>query len=130
MSDARSEFREATLRTIAMPKDTNPNGDIFGGWLLSQMDLAGSIAARERAGGRVVTVSLDGMSFHRPVFVGDEMSCYSDVTRVGTTSITVHVAAYRRNPEAGQREQVTEGTFTFVHIDDEGRPRKIPAADR
>lgn len=125
MSDTRKDTRDATLRTIAMPKDTNPNGDIFGGWLLSQMDLAASIVARERAGGRCVTVALDAMSFHRPVFVGDEVSCYGDVTRVGTTSITVHVTAYRRNPEQGEREQVTEGTFTFVRIDEQGKPQSI-----
>ena len=125
MTDAIYDSGEATLRTIAMPKDTNPNGDIFGGWLLSQMDLAASIAARQRAGGRCVTVALDAMSFHRPVFVGDEVSCYSEVTRVGKTSMLVHVTAYRRNPESGPREQVTEGTFTFVRIDKDGRPQEI-----
>ncbi|REJ64897.1 MAG: acyl-CoA thioesterase [Planctomycetota bacterium] len=123
------EAHEAALRTIAMPKDTNPNGDIFGGWLLSQMDLAGSVVARERAGGRCVTVAVNAMSFHRPVFVGDEVSCYSEVTGVGRTSMTVHVTAYRRNPESGPREQVTEGTFTFVRIDDAGRPKVIEKSE-
>ena len=127
--DGANGSSEAALRTIAMPKDTNPNGDIFGGWLLAQMDLAASLAARQRAGGRCVTVALNAMSFHRPVFVGDEVSCYSEVTGVGTTSITVLVTAYRRNPEAGSREKVTEGTFTFVRIDDEGRPRRIDSTN-
>lgn len=125
MEEAPIDSHEATLRTIAMPKDTNPNGDIFGGWLLSQMDLAASIAARQRARERCVTVALNAMSFHQPVFVGDEVSCYSEVESVGTTSMTIHVVAYRRNPEAGSREKVTEGTFTFVCIDDDGRPKKI-----
>ena len=115
-------------RVIAMPADTNPEGDIFGGWLLAQMDLAGATPAFERAGGRCATVALDGMVFHQPVSVGDEVSIYARVIHTGRTSIRVHVEAWKRSrgqPEA-QSARVTEGVFTYVAIDAERKPRPLP----
>jgi acyl-CoA thioesterase YciA len=113
----RPDEATLTLRTTAMPADTNPNGDIFGGWVMAQMDLAGGAAAIKRARGRVATVAVDGMSFHRPVFVGDQFSVYTRIARVGNSSLTVRVEA--------EPIQVTGGQFTFVAIDDEGRPRPV-----
>jgi acyl-CoA thioesterase YciA len=118
--------QEVALRTIAMPADANPSGDIFGGWLLSQMDMAGGSAAVQRAGGRVVTVAMDAIVFHLPVEVGDELSCYATVRRVGRTSITVDVAAWKRHPAATERIKVTEGVFTYVKIDENRRPIPVP----
>ena len=112
-----------------MPADANPNGDIFGGWLLSQMDLAGSVVAYERAGGRIATVAIDAMSFRQPVFIGDLVSCYADVTRVGTTSIQVKVETFVRRRESHDLVLVTDGLFTYVAIDRKGRPRPIPPAE-
>ncbi len=117
---------EAALRTIAMPADANPNGDIFGGWLLSQMDLAGSAPAAQRAQGRVVTVAVDAMTFHEPVEIGDEVSCYAEVKKVGRTSITVEVEAWKRKKHERERNKVTEGTFTYVKIDEHRRPQPVP----
>ncbi len=117
---------QPALRTIAMPADANPNGDIFGGWLLSQMDLAGSVVAYERAGGRIATVAIDAMSFRQPVFIGDLVSCYATVIRVGTSSIQVKVETYVRRRESGDRVLVTDGLFTFVAIDRQGKPRPVP----
>ena len=119
-----------TTRTMAMPGDTNPAGDIFGGWVLSQMDIAGGICAGQRAQNRVVTVSLDGMSFHRPVRVGDILGVYTRVERVGTTSVLVHVEAWVRRDRIGLREKVTSGRFKFVAVDEHGRPTPVPAVDR
>ncbi len=116
------------IRTIAMPADTNPNGDIFGGWLMAQMDLAGGVAARRRAsGGRVATVAVDSMTFHRPVKVGDEVSLYTEVVGVGRTSIRIFVEAWRR-PPVGEPSKVTEATFVFVAIGPDGRPRAVDQA--
>lgn len=115
-------------RVIAMPADTNPEGDIFGGWLLAQMDLAGATPAFERANGRCATVALDGMVFHQPVSVGDEVSTYARVIHTGRTSIRVHVEAWKRSrgePEA-QSVRVTEGVFTYVAIDENRKPRPLP----
>ncbi len=115
-------------RVIAMPADTNPEGDIFGGWLLAHMDLAGATPAFELAQGRCVTIALDGMVFHRPVSVGDEVSIYARVLATGRTSIRVHVEAWKRarNDAQAQSERVTEGVFTYVAIDAERRPRPLP----
>lgn len=113
------------LRTTAMPADTNPNGDIFGGWVMAQMDLAGGAAAIKRARGRVATVAVDGMSFHRPVFVGDQFSVYTRIAKVGRSSVTVHVEAWVCRGIGGEPIQVTEGQFTFVAIDGEGKPRPV-----
>jgi acyl-CoA thioesterase YciA len=114
-------------QTIAMPADTNPSGDIFGGWLLSQMDLAGAVVAWERAGGRVATVAVDSMSFHRPVYVGDVVSCYAEVVRVGRTSIAIRVEAWALRRGVGERQRVTEGVFTYVALGEDRRPRPIAA---
>ncbi len=118
--------REPAVRTLAMPADANPSGDIFGGWLMSQMDIAGGIAANARARGRVATVAVDGMEFHLPVNVGDLVSCYTDVVRVGRTSITVHVETFARRRQGGETVKVTEGTFVYVALDADGRPRRVP----
>ncbi|SFK68538.1 acyl-CoA thioester hydrolase YciA [Methylorubrum salsuginis] len=117
---------DLTVRTIAMPADTNANGDIFGGWVLSQMDQAGGIAGVERAQGRVVTVAVEAMTFIRPVRVGDVLCVYTRVDKVGRTSMKIHMEAWARRFQTQFREKVTEATFTFVAIDDEGRPRPIP----
>ena len=119
--------RGPALRTIAMPADTNPNGDIFGGWLLAQMDLAGGTVALRRAGGRVATVGVEAMTFHKPVSVGDEVSCFARIERVGRTSIRVRVETWvRRNRSRGESFKVTEGVFTYVAIGPDRRPREVP----
>ena len=129
MSDPKRPPRtEAELRTIAMPADTNPSGDIFGGWLLSQMDVAGGSYAMARTGGRVATVGIEAMSFHRPVYVGDRVSCYCRTERVGRTSIAVHVETWVRRTRPGQTPEeikVTEGMFTFVALGEGGVKRVI-----
>ncbi|SEQ02600.1 acyl-CoA thioesterase YciA [Devosia sp. YR412] len=114
-----------TIRTLAMPADTNPAGDIFGGWVLSQMDIAGSIAAVERSGGRTVTVAVEAMTFIAPVKVGDVLCVYTSVERVGTTSITVGVEAWARRNRLSDRVKVTEGRFVFVALNEDGTKRKI-----
>ena len=119
---------EAELRTIAMPADTNPSGDIFGGWLLSQMDLAGGAYAMALTGGRVATVGVEAMSFHRPVYVGDLVSCHCRTGRIGRTSIAVHVETWVRRTRSGRSPEdirVTEGMFTYVALDDGGAKRAI-----
>jgi acyl-CoA thioesterase YciA len=113
------------IRTIAMPADTNPAGDIFGGWLMSQMDLAGSSVASHTARGRTATVVVDGMKFHRPVKVGDEVSLFASLVRTGRTFLQIHVEAWRRSRDSDTSELVTEATFTFVALDEEGRPRAV-----
>jgi len=118
--------RQPALRTLAMPADANPNGDIFGGWVLSQMDVAGGVPAVARAQGRVATVAVEAMRFHQPVFIGDLVSCYAEIMRVGTTSITVHIQTWARRRRGGEGVLVTEGTFVYVAIDEEGRPRPVP----
>ncbi|WP_151704226.1 acyl-CoA thioesterase [Nitrincola alkalilacustris] len=117
-----------TIRTLAMPSDTNPSGDIFGGWVLSQMDLAAGICAGQRAQCRVVTVALDSMSFIRPVKVGDILGVYTEVCRVGRSSLNIHVECWVRRGRIGKREKVTEAVFKFVALDDEGKPTKVPDA--
>jgi acyl-CoA thioesterase YciA len=119
---------ELTVRTIAMPADTNANGDIFGGWVMSQMDQAGGIAGVERAQGRVVTVAVEAMHFIRPVRIGDVLCVYTRVERIGRTSMTIQVEAWARRFQTRLREKVTDATFTFVAIDQDGRPRPIPPA--
>jgi acyl-CoA thioesterase YciA len=114
-----------TLCSIAMPMDTNPHGDIFGGWLVSQMDLAGSAAATRRAKGRVVTVAITAMSFHRPVFVGDEVACYAEVVKVGHTSLTVKIESWACRGIGDEHIAVTDGMFTYVAVDADGKPRQV-----
>ncbi|WP_028304391.1 acyl-CoA thioesterase [Oceanospirillum maris] len=115
-----------TTRTIAMPADTNPSGDIFGGWVLSQMDIAAGICASQRAQERVVTASLEGMSFIKPVKVGDILGVYTEVVEVGRTSMKVHVEAWVRRGKIGLREKVTEAIFKFVALDADGNPTPVP----
>jgi len=121
--------RSATTRTMAMHGDTNPAGDIFGGWVLSQMDMAAGICAGQRAQGRVVTAAIDGMRFYRPVKVGDILGVYTSVTRIGRSSMDVLVEAWVRRDRIGVREKVTEATFTFVAIGTDGMSVQIPAKE-
>ena len=128
MSDKKNMPRgELSIRTLAMPADTNPAGDIFGGWLLSQMDIAGGLVAGDRAGGRVATVAVEAMKFHRPVFVGNVVCCYGEVVRTGTTSVSVRIEAWSIRRGEDERVQVTEGVFTYVAIDENRKPRPLPA---
>lgn len=120
--------KEPHLRTIAMPRDTNPGGHIFGGWTLSQMDLAGGTFAAEHAKGRVATVSIEAMEFLRPVSVGDQVSCYCSLERQGETSLAVKIETWIRDRASGESEKVTEGVFTFVALDENGKPRKLDEA--
>jgi len=122
---------EPSIRTIAMPADTNPNGDIFGGWLLCQMDLAGGNFAMGRAGGRVVTIAITAMTFHRPVLVGDEVTCYCTLDHIGRTSIAVKIESWARRRIGETAIKVTEGLFTYVRVGDDGRPQPIerPSSD-
>jgi acyl-CoA thioesterase YciA len=122
----RAPQTEPTLRAIAMPADANPHGDIFGGWLLSQMDLAGGTVATRRAKGRTVTVAVTAMTFHRPVFIGDEVTCYADIIKVGRTSITVKVESWVRRGIGDEQIEVTEGIFTYVAVGSDRRPCPIP----
>ncbi len=117
---------EPALRAIAMPADTNPHGDIFGGWLVSQMDLAGSTVATRRAKGRVVTVAITGMAFHHPVCVGDEVSCRCVVQKIGNTSLTLGIESWVRRGVGGDPIKVTEGIFTYVLVDATGHPQLVP----
>ena len=117
---------DPAIRTLAMPANTNPNGDIFGGWLLAQMDIGGGAVVVARARGRAATVAIDAMTFHKPVSVGDVVSVYAEVTHVGRTSLKVHVQAWARRASGDIEEMVTEGTFTYVAIDEHRRPRPVP----
>lgn len=126
-AERRSDREIPSLRTVAMPADANPNGDIFGGWLMSQMDLAGGTFAAHEARGRVVTIAVDGMTFHKPVHIGDQVSCYCTTERIGRTSIAVRVETWirgRGEPRTTEAK-VTEALFTFVAIDEHGRPRAV-----
>ena len=119
---------ELTVSTVAMPKDANPSGDIFGGWILSQMDIAGDIAAARRARGRVATVAVQQMVFHLPVKIGDLVSCYADIVKIGRTSITVDIQVWASGHfEPSPPKMVTEGIFTYVAIDQDRKPRPVPA---
>lgn len=117
---------ELALRISAMPADTNANGDIFGGWVMSRMDQAGGIAGVERARGRVVTVKVDTMTFIRPVRVGDVLSVFTEVESIGRTSMKIHIEAWAHRFQTLSLDKVTDATFTFVAIDDNGKPRVIP----
>ncbi|MEO0637773.1 MAG: acyl-CoA thioesterase [Pseudomonadota bacterium] len=125
MTDEAEPKGELTIRTVARPADTNSNGDIFGGWVLSQMDMAGGVAGRTCAKGRVVTVALDAMSFIRSVQVGDVLCVYTEIQSMGRSSMKIHVEAYAQRFLTGVREKVTDAIFTFVAIDDDGNPRPI-----
>ena len=120
---------EMVLRTLAMPADTNANGDIFGGWLMSQMDMGGAILAKEIAEGRVVTVRADGMTFLKPVAVGDVVSCHARCIKTGTSSITINIEVWIKKVSSepiGQRYCTTEAVFIYVAVDPEGKPRPLP----
>ena len=117
-----------TIRTLAMPADTNPSGDIFGGWVMSQMDIAGAIAAIERVRGRVVTVAVEAMTFIAPVKVGDVLCVYTAIERIGTTSITIGLEAWVRRNMLDDRQKVTEARFVYVSLDEAGRKSPIPPA--
>lgn len=115
-----------SIRVVAMPKDTNPAGDMFGGWLLSEMDLAGAVYCKKIAKGKLVTIAIDKMVFKQPVFIGDTLCCYVDLVKTGTTSITVHIEAWiNREFDEDSRTKVTCGEFTYVKVDEHGRPTPI-----
>ena len=117
--------RDPAIRVVAMPADANAYGDIFGGWLLSLMDNGAGLTAARRSKGRAVTVAMDGMQFHQPVKVGDEVSVYAEIERVGRTSMTIAVEAWRRERHLEESIKVTEAKFTFVAVDDQGKPRAV-----
>jgi acyl-CoA thioesterase YciA len=116
---------EPVIRVIAHPKDSNPDGDVFGGWILSMMDMAGAIPARKVAKTRVVTVAVDNMHFLLPVFIGDCVECYAEVERIGASSVTVKVETYVDRREGGEKQKVTEGKFVYVAIDKNRNKVKI-----
>ncbi len=120
---------ELTVRIMAMPSDTNPAGDIFGGWIMGLMDLSAGIAARDRAGGRVVTASVSSLSFLQPVKVGDVVCCYTTVTGTGRSSITLEVETWVVRDRHADRLKVTEAKFVMVAVDKDGRPRPVDAGD-
>jgi acyl-CoA thioesterase YciA len=125
-SDITEPRGDLCIRTLAMPADTNANGDIFGGWLLSQMDIAGGVAASKIAKSRTVTVSIDAMNFRKAVYVGDLVSVYANLVRVGRTSMTIHLEAWVLRRKEMKPILVTDGNFTYVAIDEEGKPQPIP----
>ena len=122
------ENKEPVLRVVPMPADANQHGDIFGGWIMAQVDIAGGVLAARRASGRVATVAVNAFQFKQPVFVGDVLSFYADIVRVGNTSITVYVEVYaQRNPTEIETVKVTEATLTYVATGTDRRPRLVPA---
>ena len=116
---------ELAIRVVAMPKDTNPAGDVFGGWLISQMDLAGGVFCRKIAKGRVVTVTIDSTTFNEPVYIGDTLCCYVSLVKIGRTSITVYIEAYVNRDFEDSRIKVTEGEFKYVKMDENRKPAPI-----
>ncbi len=122
MTSANEPHGELVIQTIAMPKDTNPSGDVFGGWLMSQMDLGSGILATKTAKCRVVTVAMEGMAFLQPVRVGDTVACYARVDKIGRTSMTIPVEAWVSRYRSGEMVRVTEAVFTYVAVDSEGKP--------
>ncbi len=125
MEQSSQTMRYPTIRTTTTRADANPGGDIFGGWLLGQMDMAGGAKAYAYVGGRIVTVGVEAMSFHQPVFVGDEVSFYTDIVKIGRTSISIRIEAWVRRQSESQAFKVTEGTYTFVAIDENRKPKPI-----
>lgn len=120
---------EPAIRITAMPADANPAGDIFGGWLMAQMDMAAGIVAARRAKGRAATIAVEGMTFHHPVHVGDEVSVYAHLSKAGRTSMTIDVETWRRARTGEDRQKVTQARFFFVAIDDDRKPRPLPQTD-
>ncbi|CAN7310243.1 Acyl-CoA hydrolase [Neorhizobium galegae bv. officinalis] len=129
MTEKAKPTGELTLRTLAMPADANAAGDIFGGWVMAQMDLASGIRAAERARGRVVTAAVKEMAFELPVKIGDTLNIYTEITRVGRSSITLMVEAWAQRARHRMIEKVTAGTFIMVALDEEGRPVPVPAEE-
>ncbi|MET0748036.1 MAG: acyl-CoA thioesterase [Rhizobium sp.] len=129
MNETAKPIGELTLRTLAMPADANPAGDIFGGWVMAQMDLASGIRAAERAKGRVATAAVKEMAFQLPVKIGDTLSIYTHISRVGTTSITLVIEAWAQRFRYEKMEKVTEGTFIMVALDENGKPTPVPPED-
>jgi acyl-CoA thioesterase YciA len=127
-NSSRPPNGELSLRTVAMPADTNPAGDIFGGWIMSLMDLAAGVSAGTRAKGRVATAAVSNLSFLQPVKVGDVVCVYTDITKTGRTSITVAVEAHVLRRNQGERVRVTAAEFVLVAVDDHGKPRALPSA--
>ena len=127
-TNSASPRGELAYRTLAMPADTNPNGDIFGGWLMALIDLAGGISARAHAKGRVVTASVSNLSFLEPVKVGDVVCCYTEVVRTGRSSMGMTVEAWVLRQGRSERVKVTAAEFTYVAVDNSGRPRPVPPA--
>lgn len=125
MPDRNPPAFEPTIRVTTMPADANAYGDIFGGWLIGQMDMAAGLVAARRAKGRAVTVAMDAMQFHAPVFVGDEVSVYAALTKVGRTSMKIDVEAWRRGRHGEERELVTQANFTFVAVGEDRKPRPV-----
>ncbi len=121
---------ELTLRTQAFPVDANPSGDVFGGWVLSQMDIAGAIVTQKRCNGRVATIAIDSMKFIRPVFVGDVICCYASIEREGKTSVSAKVEVWAIRQYESERVKVTEGIFTYVAVTKDRKPRSINSIDR
>lgn len=119
-----------TIRVTTMPADANPYGDIFGGWLMSQMDMAAGLVAARHSAGRAVTIAVDGMAFLHPVFVGDEVSVFATLVEVGTTSMTIAVEAWRRDRHSSTTDKVTQARFVFVGIDAQRHPRRVPPMER
>jgi len=119
---------DLTIQTVAFPADTNSGGDIFGGWVISQMDIAAGTCAAQRAQGRCSTVAIEAMRFHAPINVGDLVSVYTQILKTGRTSITMHVEAWVRRQRTGETLMVTEGDFTFVAIESSGKKRLLPQA--
>jgi acyl-CoA thioesterase YciA len=126
MEDVDQARGELVIQTLAMPRDTNRNGDIFGGWLVSQMDLGGAILAAKVAKARVTTVAMEGMSFLHPVRVGDTVACYARVERIGRTSVTIPMEAWAHRFMTGEEIRVTRGVFVYVAVDEAGKPIPIP----
>ena len=119
--------KQPAIKIVAMPKDANAGGSIFGGWIMSQIDIAGAVPALERAKGRIVTVAVNSIEFHEPVFIGDLISCYAEVIKTGSTSITVKVEVYaERHPSNKQTVKVTEAELIYVALDENRKPRKLP----
>ena len=119
-----------TVRTLTMPADANPNGDIFGGWVVGHMDQAGGIAGAVRAKGPVVTIAIDAMTFIKPIRVGDVLEVYTEIESVGRTSMKIHIEAWAQRCQTYGRDKVTDARFTFVHVGDDGRPRAVPGQKR
>jgi len=117
---------QPATRVTTMPADANPYGDIFGGWLMSQMDMAAGLVAARHSAGRAVTIAVEGMKFHRPVFVGDEVSVFATLVKVGNTSMTIDVEAWRRARHSPESYKVTQARFVFVGVDENRQPRKVP----